>query len=261
MKMYTHTYLDPDLDAHSFQQKVQFDIRFFFSRRGCKNMETMKVDDFALQFDTKTESWYVKKIKDELTKNHRAPENIITGFIPENKDDRLCPVRSFRMYLEHLEPSNDYLWQVPLRKLKPNSKVWYGKQHYGKNTLAPFMKEISKQCELSMIYHNHSIHVTGITVLTRQQFSNSEIMSVTRHKSVQSLTVYQHTEKKQKLDMGNVLFQSVTRKEEDIVRPANKDPLVPKRKEIEYNAKLTLPQLTPSRQDKIAVTKKILLKK
>ena len=81
-------------------------------------------------------------------------------------------------------------------------------------------------------------------------------MSVTGHKSVQSLTVYQHTEKKQKLDMGNVLFQSVTRKEEDIVRPANKDPQVPKKKEIEYNAKLALPQLTHSHQDKIAVTNK-----
>ena len=56
MKMYTHAYLDPDLDAHSLQWKVQFDIQFFFSRRGCEHMETIKVDNFTLQFDTKTES-------------------------------------------------------------------------------------------------------------------------------------------------------------------------------------------------------------
>ena len=175
-------------------------------------METMKVNNFGLIFDTKTESWYVKKIRDELTKNHRHPENIVTGFMPKNKDDRLCPVRSFHMYLEHLEPTNDYLWQIPLRNFNKDKTVWYGKQHYGKNSLAPFMKDISQKCELSTIYHNHSIRVTGITILTRQQFSNSEIMSVTGHKSVQSLTVYQHTEKKQKMEMGNVLFQSVTRK-------------------------------------------------
>ena len=205
-------------------------------------METMKVDDFALQFDTRTESWYVKKIKDELTKNHRDPENIITGFMPENKDDHLCPVCSFRLCLDHLEPSNEYLWQVLLRKIKPNSKVWYGKQHYRKNTLAPFMKVISTNCDLSMIYHNHSIHVTGITVLTRQQFSKSEIMSVTGHKSVQSLSVYQCTEKKQKLEMANVLFQSVTRKEDDIVRPSMfKESEATPQKKIEYQQRLPLP--------------------
>ena len=53
--------------------------------------------------------------------------------------------------------------------------------------------------------------------LTWQQLSKSEIMSVTGHKSVQSLEVYQCTEKKQKMEMGNVLFQSFTRKEDDIV--------------------------------------------
>ena len=45
-------------------------------------------------------------------------------------------------------------------------------------------------------------------------------MSVTGHKSVQSLEVYQCTEKKQKMEMGNVLFQSFTRKEDDIAWPS-----------------------------------------
>ena len=77
------------------------------------------------------------------------------------------------------------------------------------------MNKISKECGLSMHYHNHSIGVTGIMVLTWQQLSKSEIMSVTGHKSVQSLEFYQCTEKK--MEMGNALFQSFTRKEDDIV--------------------------------------------
>ena len=171
----------------------------------------------------KSEIWFVKKVKDELTKNHKNPEQIITGYMPENKDDKLCPVCSFHMYIEHLDPDNEYLWQTPLRKFNASKKVWYSKQHMGKNTLCSFMKDLSKECNLSQIYHNHSIRSTGITVLTRQEFSSSEIMSVSGHKSVQSLSIYQKTAAKQKLEMGNVLFQSVTKPEDQITRPKHKE--------------------------------------
>ena len=185
----------------------------------------MRVSDFKIGFNMKTETWYVQKIKDELTKNHKEAENIVTGLMPENKDDRLCPVRSFRKYLEHLEPNNPYLWQTPLKngKKKNNIDIWYGMQHMGKNTLSGFMKDVSKECQLSQIYTNHSIRVTGITVLTRQNFTNSEIMAVSGHKSVHSLVNYQKTRDTQKLEMGNVLLQSMTTNEENIQRKQPKE--------------------------------------
>ena len=58
--MYNHQYLDPDKDHRSLQIKVQFDIRFFFARRGSENMEIMK-DDFKICFDINTETWFMKK--------------------------------------------------------------------------------------------------------------------------------------------------------------------------------------------------------
>ena len=109
VKMYTHKYMDPEGDNKSLQRKVQFDIRLYFARRGAENMEKMQVNDFQLFFDQKTEGWFVKKVKDELTKNHRKPEQIVSGIMPENRDDPLCPVKSFRKYLEHLSPKNTYL--------------------------------------------------------------------------------------------------------------------------------------------------------
>ena len=178
------------------------------------------MSDFKLEFNTKNETWFVQKVKDELTKNHKEAECIVSGLMPENRDDRLCPVASFRKYLEHLEPKNPYLWQTPLKsghkKGEPN--IWYGMQHMGKNTLSGFMKKVSEKCKLSMDYTNHSIRVTGITVLTQQNFTNSEIMSVSGHKLVQSLTNYQKTRDLQKLEMGDVLFQSMTKQEENIKR-------------------------------------------
>ena len=118
----------------------------------------MKVSDFRIQFNTKNETWFVKKVKDKLTKNHKEAENIVSGLMPENKDDRLCPVASFRKYLQHLEPNNEYLWQTPLKNAKKgNPEIWYGMQHMGKNTLSGFMKDVSKNCNLSIMYTNHSI--------------------------------------------------------------------------------------------------------
>ena len=219
--MYNHPYMSPDKDNFSLQQKVQFDIRFFFSRRGSENMDKMRKTDFQLAFDQRTETWFVKKVRDELTKNHRDREQMIAGFMPENRDDPLCPVDSFKKYQEHLNPDNQYLWQKPLENghLKNNVNIWYSKQHVGRNTLAKFMRETSKMCELSKMYTNHSIRSTGITVLTRMNYSNSQIMSISGHKSIQSLSIYQKTAQKEKLQMANVLYQSVTKPEDQIHRP------------------------------------------
>ena len=220
VKLYNHPYMNPDGSPESLQRKVQFDIRLYFFRRGCENMEEMRRDHFKAIFRQDIEEWVVVKNRDELTKNHKTAEAIVTGFMPENRDDPLCPVRSFIMYTEHLNPENDYLWQVPLRKMDPNNPdVWFGKGHIGKNPLAKFMKNISINCQLSKIYSNHSIRVTGATILTRNKFSASEIMSVTGHNSVQSLTIYQKTEERQKVAMGKVITAAMKQKGNAITFP------------------------------------------
>ena len=180
-------------------------------------MEKMKVSDFEVKLNTKINEEYVVKVKDELTKNHKDIEHIVSGVMPENRTDPLCPVASFKQYLSHLNPQNNYMWQKPLDSVDINiAKIWYGRQHVGKNPLRTFMSDLSEKLKLSQIYTNHSIRVTGCTVLNRFNFSASEIMSVSGHKSVQSLSLYQKTQHKQKVKMGNALFQSMTKPEDDI---------------------------------------------
>ena len=211
--------MNPDNGPEALQRKVQFDLRFYFCRRGMENMDKMKKNDFQVRYNTKKEEWYVIKVKDELTKNHCELENIVSGIMPENKTDRLCPVKSFQKYLDHLNPNCDFLWQYALEKINPEKpNVWYSRRNIRKNTLGIFMSEVSKQCKLSTIYTNHSIRVIGCTVLTRCNLSSSEIMSVSGHKSVQSLAIYQKTRDHQKHEMGKALFDSMTKKEEDITR-------------------------------------------
>ena len=132
--MYNSEFLNPDGNAETLQNKVQFDLRFYFARRGTENMEKMKKDHFKIEFDSKTETWYVIKNRDELTKNHRDIDHKISGIMPENKDDVLCPVRSYRKYIEKLNPRNQFLWQQPLRKFDRMAQYWYRLQHHGKNS-------------------------------------------------------------------------------------------------------------------------------
>ena len=215
--MYNHDNMNPYISAEHLKRKVQFDIRFYFCRRGSENMENMQKDHFKIEFNNETEEWYVIKAKDELTKNHRDIEELVSGIMPENKTDPLCPVKSFREYLSHLNCKNKYMWQYPLANVDPkNPEIWYGKTYIGRNPLSKFMSEVSKQCGLSRIYTNHSIRVTSCTVLTRCRFSESEIMAVSGHKSVQSLAIYQKTQKQQKINMGKALFQSMTKNENEM---------------------------------------------
>ena len=109
----------------------------------------MRKDHFKVEFDTKTETWYVIKNKDELTKNHKDLDHKISGIMPENKDDRLCPVRSYNKYMEKLNPNNDFLWQQPLKNFDVMAPFWYNRQHHGKNTLRKFMSEVTTNCQLS----------------------------------------------------------------------------------------------------------------
>lgn len=46
--------------------------------------------------------------------NSQNWQNIATDMNEENKENQLCPARSFRMYIEYLEPSNEYMWQLAL---------------------------------------------------------------------------------------------------------------------------------------------------
>ena len=193
--MYNHDYMNPEKSPDALQRKVQFDLRLYFFRRGMENMEEMQKDHFKLDFNPENERWRVIKAKDELTKNHREAGAIVSGVMPENPNDPLCPVKSYVKYHGHLNPENNFLWQLPLKNVNmEHDSVWYSRAHIGKNPLAKFMSNVSKYCGLSKIYTNHCIRVTGASILTRMQFSASEIMSVTGHKLVQSLAIYQKTD-------------------------------------------------------------------
>lgn len=190
------------------QEKVRFDIRLYFFRRGSENMHDFTKDTFAVKVDASTGERYVCKVVDELNKNHTENDHeSYTGFMPECRGSPQCPVASFEKYIEHLNPSCPRLWQKPKTTLKNSESdtTWYHNIPLGVNSLRKFMADISCKYELSIIYKNHSVRATGATILSRHKFGSKQIMSVTGHKSVSSLAVYQRVSQEEKLEMGKTL--------------------------------------------------------
>ena len=162
----------------------------------------------------------MRKVQDEGTKNHQEVNSeIITAFMPQIIDPttgnphKLCPVRSFENYIGKLSKDSNMLWQQPLKNINRRD-TWYLSQHYGHNTLDKFMRRISEKINLSQVYTNHCIRVTGVTNLNRSHFTAKQIMSISGHKSLESLAIYQKVTSDEKMMMGMSLTYSLLRPEE-----------------------------------------------
>ena len=133
--MYTSAYLDPDTSPSTLQRKVMFDIRYYICHQGGENIKDLIKEMFQLHFDTETKMSYVKKVVDKIQKNHQEYDSeIITGFMPQIQNisgvpHKVCPVRSFEMYLNNLHADNKFLWQKAFTKFHLDGKPWYQTQY------------------------------------------------------------------------------------------------------------------------------------
>ena len=143
--------MDPDAGNRQLQNKVIFDVFFYFCRRGKENFHAMTKNTFALKYDAESGISHVEKVQDEQTKNHcETNAEIVTGFMPQMLDDtgrphKYCPVRSFENYLGHLHPDVDHLWQTPLNKIgnMKEQNVWYKAEAKGHSLIEKFMGNLS----------------------------------------------------------------------------------------------------------------------
>ena len=194
------------------QEKVQFDIRFYFCRRGAENMHKMTKDTFEVKQSPEGER-YICQVKDELNKNHQENcKESYSGYMPEKRGSNDCPVQSFMMYLQHLHPDCESLWARP--KADFSSDIWYYNRPVGAVLLGKFMKDISVKYGLSKMYTNHSIRVTSASILTRKKYSFSQIKEITGHKSVSSLAIYQRVSDNEKMEMGKCLGNTTSHLEQ-----------------------------------------------
>jgi hypothetical protein len=67
LRLYTSMNMNPETPL-GLANKVLFDIRIYFFRRGMENMDKMKKTDFQVCIDPRTQQKYVMNVTDELTK-------------------------------------------------------------------------------------------------------------------------------------------------------------------------------------------------
>ena len=206
--------MDPDKGVRSLARKVQFDIRFFFARRGAENMHKMTKDLFKLVTDVKSGLRYIVKVMDEETKYHKSiDDEITTAQMPEIAGHKLCPVSSFLKYLNALSPKSDKLWQTPKYDCYPDDQkqmIWfYGSM--GHNKLDAFVSDLAYACGIERgTCSNHSLHHTAITNFKRAKLSDKQVMSVTGHNSACNLDIYQKVDSEEKLKMGMTMAKLLT---------------------------------------------------
>ena len=94
---------------------------------------------------------------------------------------------SFELYLSHLNPLDEFLFQRPKRNASSSEDVWYDNMVVGERTLREKMKTISREAKLSKCYTNHSIRATAVTILERSGFEARHIMAVSGYKNEASI--------------------------------------------------------------------------
>jgi hypothetical protein len=97
-----------------------------------------------------------------------------------------------------------FLFQKP--RNRPENGVYYHNAVVGQNKLGSMMSEISDRANLSVRYTNHSLRATTVHILDRAQVPSRHIMTVTGHKSENSLKTYSGlTDEGTKKRMSNVI--------------------------------------------------------
>ena len=86
--------LNFEIGPKELQSKVQFDLRYYFARRGGKNVYEMMKSTFKIVRDRDTDIAYITRGQDEQTKNHKeVDKDINAGYMPEMPASKYCPVQ------------------------------------------------------------------------------------------------------------------------------------------------------------------------
>jgi hypothetical protein len=194
-KLHQH-YFVPHLHSSPYvlQDKVWFDLAYYFARRGKEGLRNLTKDSFQVKKNADGKKYVTMTHNEETKKNKGDESNSMRGefnVMVEEPGADTCPVYSFELYLQKLHPDCDAFFQTPRAdKMNIKEPIWYKKSAVGVNTLGKMMKVISVKAQLSQEYTNHCCRGTSATNLSRSGFNLRQIQAVTHHKRMESLQPY-----------------------------------------------------------------------
>ena len=198
-------------DPVALQNKVFVELSLHFARRGREGLRELRKDSFRIEVDASGKE-YVCMAYHEKEKNHQGGD--VTGVKVNEKEaamyavdtDDMCPVKSFKLYLEKLNPGCVSFYQTPNMQGFKKSGIWYKSCPMGVNAIGGKMADLSKKAKLSRVYTNHCLRATAATILGHKGAIGREIIAFTGHRHEHSLLPYiEAPSETRKQEMSNYL--------------------------------------------------------
>ena len=124
----------------------------------------------------------------------------------------MCPVKTYELYIERLDPENPNLWQQAKTKIVWNDNIWFTKEPQSKNKIGALLSTLSTNAKLSKHYTNHCVRATCVTILDKIGYEARHIMTVSGHKKVESIQSYScNTSNEKKRQMAESLSREIIR--------------------------------------------------
>ena len=130
-------------------------------------------------------------------------------------------------------PTEDQrLFLLPNKDYQQEGKPWYSsKKPAGKNTIASYIKNISRKLNLSKNYSNHTVGRTSVvSCLSNAGFAPHQISNLTRHKNLQSLESYRDNQLAQSdvMDIHETLLNTLDENSTPTTSKQNQDEIAEK---------------------------------
>lgn len=191
------------LSPRALLQTAWFFISIYFGKRGRENQTMLKKTMLRL-VTTANGQEYFELNKDQpgvvlTSKNHTGgldgSEDHSDGKIFSEANSRKCPVKVLKVFLSHLNPNHEALFQRPKNasaaKFNPTTNsIWYDACKVGHNTLENMLRKMTEKAGIVPYLTNHSLRATTVTVLSASNIETRQIKAITGHKSDSSIESY-----------------------------------------------------------------------
>ena len=203
----------------SLLNTIWFNNTVHFGLRGCKEHRDMCWGDVQLRQSPNGTEYLEYTERQTKTRSGENPRDIRQikpkmFSVPESERD---PVAIYKFYAEK-RPSEmndkDAPFYLAVNKCKSpdSSKPWFKKSAVGINKLNSLMKTMSEKAGLGPNLKNHSGRKTMIQTLANNDIQATDIMQLSGHKNLQSVTNYSVVSEKQQAKMSRTLSELATGK-------------------------------------------------
>ena len=173
-KMYCSRVLSHDT-PETLQNQVYYEVCLHFGRRAREGLHALKQSDILMRQDDEGIEYATlsfnptEKNHQGLSQGNSAHSQRMYGTGTES-----CPLKTLKLYLDKLTPSNPSFFQTPKKKYFRLSSTWYTRSPVGINTIGKFMQKISADAN-SLKCTVTTVSELLVSILSERRVSLQEI--------------------------------------------------------------------------------------